>query len=79
MEKRKITNEQGERRREKEKEIMPSGKVLTEERESNLEGKERGHEENEKLLRRKEMTGELEAGGGDERKNCDLKKREMRK
>jgi hypothetical protein len=31
-------------RKEKGKEIMPSGKVLTEERESNLEGKERGND-----------------------------------
>jgi hypothetical protein len=37
-------NEQGERRMGKEKEIKPSGKVLTEERESNLEGKERGND-----------------------------------
>ncbi len=38
--------------------MMLSGKVLTEERESNFVEKGRGNEENEKLLRRKEMTGE---------------------
>jgi hypothetical protein len=62
-------------RREKGREIMPRAKVLTEEREINLEGKERGNDGGDlKENGDDRRIWRKEAGGGDERKELRSKK-----